>query len=531
MFIGALGVSMVLALIPSVSGAAGAGAAAPRAAKPVVGGTWTVGISTEVPTLDPLRSVSTLTGGDRSLLIFDSLMKLDPKSGAIVPGLALSLTSSDAVTWTLKLRPNLKFTDGTPLDAEAVIFNYTRLKDPANTYQNIGLVSQISKMTAIDPTTVEFKLAQANGSFGLSFTDSGGQMGSPTAIKADPRTWGQKPVGAGPFMLKEWVRDQQVTLVRNPNYFDKPKPYIDSIVFKIIPDKATQAALLKAGSIDQIDSADSAAQLQVATDDPKNFRTENLAIGRGVVGLGCNLDRVPCNDIRFREALSLAFDFDLVKQVFLAGIPYNAKTLVCPPFGPGNPFCSPNQKGIKFNPTRAKKLVDAVKADGINTDIVFTFNSLGVLGVRLGEFVQQQLAKIGVKVEPRSVSTAEYIGITTQRTFQTSVVYNVPAPDFGTRFYNDWHSVGGPNGGRDVLAFNNAQLDVALEKGRNSLKLADKAEGWREAQDIIGDQFLVQWFAPVIQVAVYKTTLKLPPVPEGLTGSFRYTDLWIKKTR
>ncbi len=501
------------------------GAATPAASTPKAGGTWTVGTQFEIATLDTLRTTNTSNGLDRSVLVFDTLMKLDSKTGAIIPGLAQSVTTTDAQTWTLKLRPNLKFSDGTPLDADAVIFNYQRFKDPASAYSGVATVAQIAGMTATNSTTVDFKLAQPNGSFPLVLTDAAGQMASPTAVKADPRNFGQKPVGAGPYLLKEWVRDQQSTFVRNPNYFDAPRPYIDTIVYRVLNDANTMTSSLKAGDIDAIHGAQ-AGQAKFASDDPKAFRASDPTKGSGAFGFGCNLERTPCNDARFREAVSLAFDFKLVKQVFLADYAYPGKALQCPPFGPGNPFCAKDQK-VKFDPARAKKLIDAVKADGINTDITFVFIPSSTPA--LGEFVQQQLAKLGVNVAVRAMAVAEYVTASNAHNFQTAVVYNSPAAEMGTRYYNDWHSTGGPNAGRDVLNLVNAQLDVALERGRNSVKLADRIDGFQTAQRVIARDFLVQWISPQLQPVIFRSTLQLPSyVNQDQVPFIRYTDAWIK---
>ncbi len=517
--------ALALAAVPTASAGA-----IPDAKKPIKGGTLRIGIANEIATLDPVRqSIGGITtGSDRAFLVYGTLMKLNTKTGAIIPGLAQSITTTDAQTWTLKLRPNVKFSDGTPLDADAVIFNFERFKDPANAFSGAAIVNQIAKMTKIDPQTVEFRLTSPNGSFDIVFTDTVGTMGSPTAIKADPRNWGLKPIGAGPFMVKEWIRDKEISYVRNPTYFDQPRPYLDGVVVRIIPSPQTLAASLKNGEIDAIHVADAVNALPVATADPKNFRGFDSTQVSGGIGVGCNLDRAPCNDVRFREALSLSFDFKSAKQVTLPGVPYPENTLRCMPWGPGSPYCAKDVV-VKYNPTKAKKLFDAVKADGISTDITYTWNPPSSAGQINGEWVQQQLAKVGVNVTLRPVTTNEYVSITNTRTFQTAIVFNPPATDMSARFYNDWHSVGGPNGGRDVLNLNNAELDVALEKGRNSIKLEDKIAGFQEAQRIIAKNFLVQWTYPQLLGIVSKRTLQLPSYVNPNAASYRYDEAWFSK--
>ncbi len=502
------------------------------AAKPVKGGTLTIGVANEAGTMDPVKLTlyGTTTGTDRAFLVYGSLLNINSKTGQMLPGLAQSLTSPDGQIWTLKLRPNLKFSDGTPLDADAVIFNFERFLDPASAFVSRSAVVQISKMTRIDPTTVEFKLTQPNGSFPIPFSDVVGMMASPTAVKADPRGWGQRPVGAGAYLMKEWVRDQQMTFVRNPNYYDAPRPYIDTIVFKLIPSRATLSTALKLGDVDVVHSAEPTTDLQVALADRKTFRPYEPSQISGATGMTCNLEKPPCDDIRFRRALAMSFDYESAKQVNLATIPISEKRFQCPPFGPGSPYCA-KDVWARYNPKKARQLFDEVRADGISPDFVYTWNSQSAAGPASGEWVQQSLAKVGVKVTIRPVTTPEIGPITTAGSFQTAIASHSPSVDPTARYYNDWHSVGGPNGGRDIARLNNAELDVALEKGQKSLKLEDRIAGIQEAQRIIDKNAFVVWHFPLLLGVVSRRTLQLPQYVNPNARDYRYEEAWIKRER
>src|SRR5207253_2120621 len=142
----------------------------------------------------------------------------DDATGQIVPQLAQSLTSTDAVTWILKLRPNLKFSDGTAFDASAVKFNLQRYQDPNNKAPLSSNTTQITSMDATDAATLKMTLKSRNGVFPLSLRPL--FIASPTAIQAQGSKYGSdgNVVGAGPYLLKSWARDSQITFVRNPNY-------------------------------------------------------------------------------------------------------------------------------------------------------------------------------------------------------------------------------------------------------------------------------------------------------------------------
>ncbi len=500
-----------------------------EAAKPRSGGTLIIGVTGEVASLDPLRATGatvTALGGDRMSMVFDTLLHFNSKTGQAIPGLAESLTTQDAVTWTLKLRPDVKFTDGTPLDAEAVIFNYRRYQDPANTFGSIGSVTQITKMAATNPTTVVFTLGQANGSFPIVLAEAAGMMASPTAIRAGVAAFGQKPIGAGAFILKEWVRDSHTTFVRNPNYFDPKLPYLDTVTFRILPDLTTRDALLKSGDIDMISPGSvGPATINIARDDPKRYSGYEPAQTPGAVGLICNLQKPPCDDIRFREAIALSLDFKVAKQVFNKN-DYPGEKLTCMPFGTESPYCA-KDVFTKYNLKRAQKLVGELKADGITPEVTLTYVTNSAFAPGDGEWLQQQFTKAGIKTNLRPMMTAQYSPAIVQHDFQLATYFETLALDMTARYYNNLHSVGGPNGGRDIANLNNAQLDVALEKSRNSLSLAGRIAGTREAQRIVADQFLATWYVPQLAGLVAKKTVQLPDF-QTPNNFIRYESVWLK---
>src|SRR5687768_10849405 len=136
---------------PTVSG----GAAAPTTtAAPKKGGSISIADKAEIATMDPVKLTgSSSVGANHAFAVYDSLFINDTKTGKVVPQLAVSFESTDAKVWTLKLRPNVKFSDGTPLDAAAVAFNWKRMQDPANASPNRATANTISAMDVVDPTT------------------------------------------------------------------------------------------------------------------------------------------------------------------------------------------------------------------------------------------------------------------------------------------------------------------------------------------------------------------------------------------
>src|SRR5436190_9296026 len=186
------------------------------------GGTITYLKVADVAGYDPiLFANSGNSDGGVAFMLFDMLAYSDPKDGQVKPQTAESLTSTDAVTWTLKLRPNIKFTDGTDYDAAAVKFNWERLQNPANSATRAAQANLIQSMDVVDARTLKITLKAKNAVFPqavalIPF------IGSPTAINAKGANFRSDPVGAGPFTLKSWTRDSQAVFQRNPKYWNAP---------------------------------------------------------------------------------------------------------------------------------------------------------------------------------------------------------------------------------------------------------------------------------------------------------------------
>src|SRR5262249_34522653 len=152
--------------------------------------------------------------------------------------------------WTLKLRSGVKFSDGTAFDAAAVKFNWDRAKDPAELSPAASIMKQVTSMQIIDPVTLKITLTAANSAFPAVIATTGPMtlIGLPAASAKSEPAYGSAPVGAGPYLLKEWVRRDHMTLVRNPTYYGKT--YLDQIIIRDIPDEQQRYNTLLSGGAD-----------------------------------------------------------------------------------------------------------------------------------------------------------------------------------------------------------------------------------------------------------------------------------------
>ncbi len=521
-------VLVIVTLGAMVVSSAGVAASSTPVAKPRQGGVLKIGIPVEIASLDPARGspyAGQTTGGvDRLTLVYGRLLTLNSKTLEVQPGLALSLVPSgnDGVTWTLKLRPNLKFSDGTPLDANAVIFNVDRMRKPATGYTGLAQVAQITTMTAVNSTTVEFKLAASNGSFPLVFADIPGMMVSPTAMQANPNTWAQNPVGAGPFVLKSWTRDSSYVFVRNPTYYAAPLPYLDEINVMVRPTFSTAANELKSGQLDGFSSLGN-ADFGAVQNDP-NLVVTDLAKRVGLVALVANQTSAPGNDPIFREALSYSIDFERSVATLLPGLDWPVKKLVCPPFLPGNPNCD-SAVSTSYKPAKAKRLFDQVRAKGVNPDFTYTTNT-----ATRGELVQQMLATVGVKVTVNVVSTAQYQTSRNSGNFQvTDAAFPATALQ-GPLYYSALHSNTGGIPGIGYQQLKIAPLDVALEKMSNAATPEGRSDGAKAAQKIVADQHILTWLAPLPVGYVMSKSVQLPRGTDVNSWVLNWAEMSLKKS-
>ena len=255
---------------PSESSAAGT---------PKDGGTLVYGLPGDMVLADP-SLVSDSNSSEVQLNVVEVLVGLKPGTiSELQPVLAAEMptVSSDGLTWTFKLRTGVKFHDGTDFNADAVVYNYERQKNAPKTLQDaynyyfgavfgFGDKSNLKSITAPDESTVVMTLATPQSNFLLAQTLPQFGIQSPAALKAgdadnpDPSKsayaqgqggTGKSMVGTGPFMFKEWVPNDHVTIVKNPNYCDTASAaHLDSVIFKPFKDKTAELNALQAGDID-----------------------------------------------------------------------------------------------------------------------------------------------------------------------------------------------------------------------------------------------------------------------------------------
>jgi peptide/nickel transport system substrate-binding protein len=460
----------------------GSGGGATTTVTPRKGGSISIADKAEITSLDPVKVAgSSSTGGNHAFAVFDSLMINDAKTGKLVPQLAQSVETTDAKVWTLKLRPNVKFSDGTALDAAAVVFNWKRLQDPANASPNRNSANQITAMDVVDPTTLRITLAAANAGFANLLTDRLGFIGSPTAIQANPTGFGTKPVGAGPFVMKEWVRDDRMTLTRNPNYWNAPMPYLDELVYRVIIDGTQRQRAFEAKEL-TINRSTAPADLSAAKKVNASTTIFNSNLGTVIL---LNHRTAPFNDVSLREAMEYAFDPNDVNAVLNDGSAPMTTSL----FAPGSPFRVDSLKIPGHNRAEAQRLFDAYKT---KTGSALSFKMTVFQNPEsraFGEYFQAQLNRYGVKVDLDVGQSAAVVDAVTKGSY-TAVHWNFPVgPDPEPIVYETFHSKSSLN----RFGYSSPTVDAALDAARATPDLEARKKSYQTVQQEVLDDHVSVW--------------------------------------
>lgn len=394
---------LAVATVAGVVLAGGSGGTSTGAAKPKTGGTFAFLFNTEPPGMDPiqLREVPNISPALAVTAIFDQLVYADPTSLKVKPKIASSLTTQDkGLTWVLKIRPNVRFSDGTTFDASAVQYNWQRIADPANRVPFAGPAQEIATYETPDPLTLKVSLKAANPLWDQLVARNLSTIGSPTALKANATAFQTKPVGAGPYLLKEWIRTVSSTFVRNPDYWQTGKPYIDQIDMKFVTDDNARLSTMLAGSAQA--ALDGAYQnLTQYRAQSNKFAVVNTPTSGGGYGLLMNTSKAPFTDLRVRQALSLVLDSkELVERANFGDSTAVIKAID----DEFSPWYNPKIKLPKTDPVAAQKLVDQVVAEQSGRPISFTYLVNNTPNhIRMAEaiqtVVQSKLRNVEVKLD------------------------------------------------------------------------------------------------------------------------------------
>lgn len=372
-----------------------------HAQTPRPGGTLNAIINPEPPMLNVGVNLQTPTQTVASK-IFLGLLTYDFNMNPL-PSLAKSWTvSGDGKTYTFELERNVKWHDGKPLTAEDVIYTVQEFLPQTHPRAKF-LFSHCESVTAPDPHTVVFRLKHPFGAFLWSFDIANlpvqpKHVYAGTEIRKNPAN--VKPIGCGPFKLKEWVRGSHIHLVKNEDYFRPGKPYLDAIIYRVIPDGASRAVAMESGQVQLSQWTDlELFDAQRLAKNPKFvLTTKGYETYAPILYLEMNQRAAPLNDKRVRQAVSHALDRQFIREKVL----YGFGRIATSPIDSRTKFHDGGGRKFDFSIDKAVALLDeaGLKPDdkGVRARLRLAVPPYGDMPVRTSEYIRQALAKVGIAV-------------------------------------------------------------------------------------------------------------------------------------
>ncbi|WP_052404739.1 ABC transporter substrate-binding protein [Bacillus rubiinfantis] len=275
------------------------------------GGTLTFALPGDIVSLDPAFSYD-FTTNPVVTQITEGLLKFDEK-GQLQPLLAESWESPDSKTYIYKIRKDVKFADGTPMSIDDVIFSMERIKDPKTASYVGWMYNNVDKIEKVDEWTVKVTLKQEDTLWRYVPATTGGHIVSKAYYEKNKENFGKPDggvMGTGPFKYVSWQTGSEIALEKNENYWDKSGgPYLDKVVFKVLPEGTTVVTGLKTGQI----TATIGLPLDLI---PVVQGMEHIKIGMVDSFLNdfaaMNIGKKPFDDVNVRKALNYALDKDKI---------------------------------------------------------------------------------------------------------------------------------------------------------------------------------------------------------------------------
>ena len=511
---------------------------------PTPGGKLVFGLEAESDGFNPTVNRWAISGTEVGLAVFDPLVAFDA-NGQWSPYLAESLTpNADYTVWTITVRPNIKFQDGTPLTGAAIETMFNAHLASALTKPALGPVTSAK---ATGQLTCDITMKTPWVTFPTSLTSQIGMVPAPSMFDSAGKGTdaGQRaPVGTGPFVFKSWEPDKSFTATKNPDYWRKDAqgnalPYLDEIDFRPIPDGDTRTQALLSGDINELHSSDFTqivkyrqeakdGQIQLVEDQGES--EEDMLI--------INTSDPAVSDVRVRKAMALATDVETFNKTINAGIGEIANGV----FKPDSKWYAPNDYPA-FDPEAAKQLVDEY-TQATGSPPTFTLGTtpspINTLAV---QSLQSMYQAAGMKVTVKTTEQSQFIADAVTGKYQVNLWRQFGAldPDTDALWWYGANATGGLT--LNIARNQDAAIDAGLDKGRQSTDLETRKAGYAAVQQGFARDLPYVWLDHALWVVAAANNVRgitngplpdgQPSLPVGGGGDFggvvRFTQTWLQK--
>ncbi|MGH7268379.1 MAG: ABC transporter substrate-binding protein [Candidatus Rokuibacteriota bacterium] len=460
------------------------------------GGTLTIVRPTDPISLDP-QLETTAPGAWVYFNMLETLFTLD-ETMQVQPKLAASYEILSPTRVRVKLRPGIRFHDGTPLNAAAVKFSFDRALRGNPPARWASLAGPLTGAEVVDDLTVDVVTREPYGPILRTLAMTYTSIVSPTAVQKLGQDFSRAPVGSGPFKFVEWRTNTHVIIERNPDYWGE-KALLDRVIFKVVPEEGARMIALQTGDADMV-LQPSPAQLPSVRRDPK-YAVHEVS-GLRVVYFGMNTALPPLDDPRVRQALLHAVDRKAILENVLEGAAAPVRSVI-----------SPGVFGFKdmhldrlypFDRARARALLAQAGWTPGPDGIVQKGGqrmSLSWLSVRgrylkdgeITEAIQAMLRDVGIETRIEFPDwAAVFKEIRGERLNRNLFIWGwvTTNADADYSLHAQFHSKQLQPNGWNTARYANGRVDALLEQGRRSLNQSEREKLYGEVQDILAKEMV-----------------------------------------
>jgi len=517
-------------------------ATAVTAAGEPVDGDWIVSrLGVEPAHLNPLLDTSDAYTAQLTGVVFEPLLDRDNETLELEPLLAESYeTSDDHLTYTFSLRKDATFSDGAPVTAHDVLFTFETIRDPQNETADLrNYYQDVERAELLDDYTIRFTCTKP---YFRHLTMLGGLPTFPKHIYGagdfNKHPNNRHPIGSGPYVFDSWETNQQVTFVRNENYWNKEKrPHIDRRVYKVIVDNNAAFQVLERQELDVMGlTAEQWVNRAGRPEFEAKFNKHTYWAPSGYIGshsyIAWNMRKPQFKDKRVRRAMTMLLD----RQLILEEIFYGLGKVVTGSAFSESPEYNRDIEPWPFEPEAAQRLLDdAGWTDSDNDGVrdkdgsAFKFEFLMPAGSReveqMATVYKEELERAGIEMTIRQLEWATFIENLTQRKFDAvTLSWAIPVDQDP---YQVWHS-SQTEQGSNYPGFKNAEVDRLLEEARHEFDREARNALYRRWHEILHEEqpytFL---FNRQVLVAIDKRFANVHIYPTGLDQ----TEWWVPKAQ
>ncbi|MES2634489.1 MAG: ABC transporter substrate-binding protein [Pseudomonadota bacterium] len=434
--------------------------------------------ASDIPTLD-IHSQNNALGNGVHAAIYDSLVYYNSQTFKAEPQLATAWREVSPTQMRFTLRTGVKFSDGSPLTAEDVIYSINRAMSKTSNYT--VYTQGIDRVVKVNDNTVDFMMKSPNPVLINQLTElrimskawaEKNRSVEPKDIRTKDETFSHRnAMGTGQYMVKEWQPDQKLVLVKNPNYWGSNASNVTEIIYTPIKSEATRIAALLSGEVDFVldPSPQDLARLRASPNLKVMDGVENRTIFFGMDQFrdelpGSNVKgKNPLKDVKVRRALYQAIDSDNLNKVVMRGLSQPTGTLVAPQVAG---WTEAVHKRLPFDPEASRKLLaEAGYPQGFEVDFACP-NNRYINDEEICQAVTAMWAKVGVKAKLRTLPLVTYFPMI-QR-YEASIYmlgWGVPTFDALYSLQSLTRSVGtGGDGNYNVGRYKNDRMDIVVDR-------------------------------------------------------------------